>query len=196
MIVTQEAGPEPARTSTFTWPLVVCAALGLGTFATAQLFVLDQLAVLAIDAEDVSEYTWFGVLVLALLVWHLSPRWSWPALLGLGALCALPTHVRLLSDSFEPWMRIPYVAIDAASRPLLLVGLLGAAAAVWRAGRRAIGTALLGAPLIVPPLMTFVVATFANDEAVDEAEFLPVTGLVLAVATIIATIAAVAGRWC
>lgn len=193
MIKAQEAGYEPPYPSAPTLLLAVCAALGIGTFATAHLFVLSQ-PFSVVDGEDVSEYTKFGVLVLALLVWRLFPRWSWPVLLGLGALCAVPPNIYLLTHIAEPWMRIPYLVIDAASRPLLLVGLLATITVVWRAGHHVAATAMLGVPLVLPPLIAFVVFTFSGEHGVEYIDLVPVSGLALAIGTIVATIAAVVTR--
>lgn len=172
--------------------LVVCAVLGLATFAVAQATVLDKMMLVGFaTGGDLSAYSSIVALVLALLAWHLSPRWSWPVLIGLGALCAVPSQIFLLSRDFlADWMRTPYLVIDAAARPLLLVGLVGAAVAVWQAGRRGAGAALLGAPLVMPVLTSLVMSTLVFERA----EYLPITGLVLAPATIVAVLVAAATR--
>ncbi|MPZ82294.1 MAG: hypothetical protein GEV28_18600 [Actinophytocola sp.] len=107
----------------------------------------------------------------------------------LGALCTVPNLVLMLApESFAPWMRDPYLMVDSASRPLLLVGVLGVATAVWRVGNRGAGAVLLGATLVVPALTSFVVATLVFGVGA----FVPVIGLVLATATVAVTIAAAA----
>lgn len=164
--------------------LVICAALGLGTLIAAYRSTVDGIVLLGFS-EDVSVYPPIAVLVLALLAWHLSPRWSWPVLLVLGALCTVPSQLFGLSrDLVESWLPNPYLAIVACAPPLLLVGLLGAATTVWQAGRHGIGAALLGAPLVVPPLMAMLVFTRANSDV------MPITGLMLVAATVLTAIAA------
>lgn len=178
--------PQPVGTRAPV-PLVVCAALGLGALAAAQLGVLGQLRAAGLATNDVASYTPVVVLVLALLAWQLSPRLSWVVLVALGAVGTVPSLVLTLApEMFAPWMRVPYLMIDSASRPLLLVGVLGVATLVWRTGNRPAGAALLGATLVVPTLTTFVLAAliFGVDIVV------PVIGLVLVLATVAATIAA------
>jgi hypothetical protein len=170
---------------------VVCAVLGLATYAVGQTTGLNKSALIGFSSGgDLSAYTSVAALVLALLAWHASPRWAWPVLVALGGLCAVPAQFLLLSrDNFMFWMWTPLRMVDAAALPLLLVGLLGAAAAVWQAGRRGVGAVLLGTPLVVAVLTGFVVSTFRFESA----DFLPVAGLVLAVATTAAALVALVG---
>jgi len=169
--------------------LVVCAAVGLGTLALAQFNTVGQVWAFGNLENDALVYGPVAGLVLALLAWHLSPRRSWVDLLVFGALCAMPAQVFLLTPkSFAGWMETPYLAVSSLAAPVLLVGLLGAASAVWQAGSRAAGAALIGATLLVPPLAGLVIALVVFGVGA----FVPVIGLVLAAATVV--LAVVAGR--
>lgn len=166
--------------------LVSCAAVGLGVLALVHFNIIIPLYLFGTREEPYVPYVQAAVLLLALLVWHVSPR-SWGVLLALGALCATPAHVLLLwPELFGEWVRVPYFVIDAAARPLLLVGLLGVATAVWRAGRHGAGAALFGATLVVPAIASLVVPTFV----VDLDDGVPVTMLVFAGAVVALTVPA------
>jgi hypothetical protein len=167
--------------------LMVCAAAGLGVLALAQFGVISQLYLFGVDREGWVAYVQAAVLVLALVAWHLAPR-SWGVLMTLGVLCAVPAHVLLLwPKAFGEWVRVPYLAINAAAAPLLLVGLLGAATAVWRVGRHSAGAVLFGVTLLVSPIANLVMPTAMRD--FDGTE-LSVTGLVVAGVAVMVTIAA------
>jgi hypothetical protein len=174
-------------------PLVAAAAAGLGALAAAQLSVLGQLRVTGIAARgafdvDLLVYSGIVALVLALVAWHRFPRRSWAALVIAGAVCTVPNLVLLLApDALADWMRDPYFVLDAAARPLLLVGLLGAATAVWRAGARRAGAVLLGTTGVLPPLASFVVAGYV----LDMGAVVPVIGLVLVAVAIVVPVVAV-----
>lgn len=163
--------------------LVTCAVAGLGALAVAQLGLVRQIWS-SPETDEVITYTESAVLVLALLAWHMSPRRSWLVLVVLGASCTVPTQVLLLAqESFGPSARIPYLVLDSASRPLLLVGLLGVATVVWRAGRRGIAGALLGVAMLLPMLTLFVLLPTNG-----VGSFVPVLGLVLVAATAVVTV--------
>ncbi|WP_459723214.1 hypothetical protein [Actinophytocola sp. KF-1] len=175
-------------------PLVAGAVAGLGVLVAAQFSVMAQLGVVTAGMGggtmvELLVYTPLVVLALAVPVWHRFPRRSWVVLVVAGAVCTLPNQ---LASLFSPRdlerLSDPFVAVDAASRPLLVVGLLGAATAVYRSGRRRAGGVLVGATLTVPPLTTFVMgpAMFSGNVV------MPVAGLVLVVVgTGVAVVAAV-----
>jgi hypothetical protein len=166
--------------------LVSCAAVGLGVLALLHFNVIVPLYLFGTADEPYVPYVQAAALLLALLVWHVSPR-SWGVLVTLGALCAAPAHVLLLwPELFGEWVRVPYFVVDAAARPLLLVGLLGVATAVWRAGRHGAGAVLFGATLVVPAIASLVVPTFV----VDLDNGVPVTMLVLVGAVVALTVPA------
>ncbi len=167
--------------------LVVSAAVGLGALAMAQFNNIGPL-MLGRFEDDVLVYSPFAAVVLALLAWHLSPRWSWVVLVVLGALCTVPTAVLLMpeGDAIPSWAETPYLVVSSVASPLLLVGLLGAATVAWRTGRRDGGAALIGATVAMPALASLIVATLVFGVGT----FVPVIGLVLIAATIILAIAA------
>lgn len=169
---------------------VVCAAFGIGALTMAQFLNVGQQALLGY-ASDAQTYSPLATLVFALLCWHLWPRRSWVALVVLGALCVVPTQVYLLApDQFASWRDTPYVVVSFAAQPLLSVGLLGAATAVWRAGGRRGGAVLIGATLATAPLAALVVTLVV----LDVGAVLAVVGLVLVAGTVgLAIAAAVVG---
>jgi hypothetical protein len=165
----------------------VCAAAGFGVLALERFSVISQLYLFGVDRAEWVAYVQAAVLVLALVAWHFAPR-SWGVLMTFGVLCAVPAHVLMLwPKALGEWVRVPYLAINAASAPLLLVGLLGVATAVWRVGRHSAGAVLFGVTLLVPPIARLVVPTSVRD---FEAAGLSVTGLVVAGVAVMVTIAA------
>lgn len=184
---------EPAGTRSAT-TLAAAAAAGIGALAAAQLSVLGQLRVTGVAMGgsyevDLIVFSGLAALVLALVVWHLFPRRSWPVLVVAGAVCSVPNLVLLLlaPDALADWMRDPYLVLDSASRPLLLVGLLGAATTVWRAGARRAGAVLTGTTLVVAPLTSLVVARYVFDLGAA----IPVIGLVLVAVAAVVTVVGV-----
>lgn len=164
---------------------VVCAAVGLGALAMAQFNTIGLGYAFGNLNNDTGVYGSLAALVLALLVWHLWPR-SWVLLLGLGALCAAPTQLLLLTpESFAPSLATPCLVVTSVAKPWLLIGMLGAAIAVWRAERRGLGAALVGATLVVVPLASLMFYLISSGVAA----FVPVIGLVLVVATVALAIA-------
>jgi hypothetical protein len=87
--------------------------------------------------------------LLALVVWHLFPHRAWAPLLAVGALCALPMPLLLLSpEAGDDWMAEPLAILNRCAPVFTLVGILGAATMTWQAGRRALGATLAGAALM------------------------------------------------
>jgi hypothetical protein len=169
--------------------LVVCAAVGLGVLVVVQFGVVAQLYLFGVDRAEWVAYVQAAVLVLALVAWHLESL-SWGVLVALGALCTVPTQVLLLwPDLFGDWMSVPYLAVNAASGPLLLVGLLGVATAVWRMGQHSAGAVLFGVTVVLPGIGGLIVPTAVRDLGFMTTG-LPVIGLVLAVVAVAVTIAA------
>lgn len=189
-VMVEMTGVRPGGTRSSV-KLAWCAVVGLAALATAQFneFVRALLPPAGGgDNRDVIVYSSLGGLVPALLVWYRWPRRSWVVLLVVGALFAAPTHVLLLvgPDGVADWVGTPYLVVDSVSEPLLLVGVLGLATVIWRAGRRGAGAALLGSTVVVLPLIAFIFQAIAiGIEAV-----VPVVALILLAATVLTTIAA------
>ena len=173
-------------------PLVAGAVGGLGVLVAAQFSVMAHLGVVTAGMGagvmvNLLVYTPLVVLALALPAWHRFPRRSWPVLVVAGAVCTLPNLLASLFSAGElERLSEPFLVLDAASRPLLLVGLLGAATAVYRSGRRRAGAVVVGATLILPPLTTFVMAPLLFSANL----VVPVIGLVLVVAGACVTVVA------
>lgn len=172
-------------------PLVATIA-GLGALVAAQFSVPAPIGtvtgLMSGSAIDMLVFTPIVALALALPAWHLFPRRAWPVLVVAGSVCTLPTLVARLSSAlaFDTVSSL-YLITGAAARTLLVVGVLGAATAVYRDGHRRAGAVLTGATLVVPPLATFVVAPFLFRSTFG----LAVTGLVLVVVgAVVAVLAA------
>jgi hypothetical protein len=176
-------------------PLVAAAIAGLGALVAAQFGIPAQIGVASAGltagfAVDLLVFTPIVALALALPAWHLFPRRAWPVLVVAGSVCMLPTLVAALSSALAlDTVSYLYLITGSAARPLLVVGVLGAATAVYRDGHRRAGAVLTGATLVVPPLATFVVIPFLLESAFGVA----VTGLVLVVVgAVLAVVAALA----
>lgn len=170
--------------------LVAAAIAGLGALVAAQFSVPAPIGtatgLMSGSAIDMLVFTPIVALALALPAWHLFPRRAWPVLVVAGSVCMLPTLVAALSSALDTVSSL-YLITGAAARPLLVVGVLGAATAVYRDGHRRAGAVLTGAALVVPPLATFVVTPFLFRSTFG----LAVTGLVLVVVgAVVAVLAA------
>ena len=176
-------------------PLIAAAIAGLGALVAAQFSIPAQIGVASAGltagfAVDLLVYTPIIVLALALPAWHLFPRTAWPVLVVAGSACMLPTLIAALSSTLAlDTVSTPYLITGAAARPLLVVGVLGAATAVYRSGNRRVGAVLTGATLVVPPLAAFIVTPFLFQSTLG----LAVTGLVLVVVGAVVAVLAALG---
>jgi hypothetical protein len=138
-------------------PLMVGVAAGIGALCVTPLGVAAPDGV----PDAPSTYVRLAALVLALVAWHLRPARSWLWLTIAGALCTVPNLVSLLASGYaeDGW----HLVLNAAARPLLLVGLLGAATYVWHSGGRQTGAVLVAAVLVVPPLSGLVLTNVSAD---------------------------------
>ena len=137
-------------------PLILCVVVGIGALCAAQFGVVPE-----ISQDAPSAYVRLAALVLALVAWHLRPARSWRWLTIAGVLCTVPNLISLLAGGYSEggW----HLVVNAVARPLLFVGLLGAATYVWCAGGRQAGAALVAAVLVVPPMSGLVLTNVSPD---------------------------------
>lgn len=157
--------------------LILCVAAGIGVLGVAQLGQGNPIA----PHAELPFYTQAVALVVALIAWHLFPRRSWTWLTVAGSLCAIPILLLLLEDADLPEDEWWYEVIAMSARPLLIVGLLGAATLVWRAGHRKAGAALTGAVLTVPMVGTVAIWAAVRGARTE----LMVVGLALVALTVV-----------
>lgn len=172
---------------------MVAAIAGLGALVVAQFGIPAQIGVASAGvragaAVDLLVFTPIVALALALPAWHLFPRRAWPVLVVAGSVGMLPTLVAALSPVFDTAGSL-HLVTGAAARPLLVVGVLGAATAAYRDGYRRAGAVVAGATLVVPPLAAFVVPPLL----IRSASGLAVTGLVLVVVAAVVAVRAAFG---
>jgi hypothetical protein len=160
----------------------VCVVLGLCAVASTQLAFYGRLVGAGIPGDPVLDYAAFGWLTLALVAWRQSPQRSWRWLLIVGALATVPSHVFAIVPAYVDWMRIPYLLIESAAWPFVMVGVFGAATAAWRSGLRVAGAIGFGAPLVVSTVAGIVAArlAFSFNAAV------PLIGLLVGAGTVLA----------
>src|SRR6266498_3095977 len=86
---------------------------------------------------------------LALVLWSVLPRRSWPWLLLAGAVCAAPLPLASFTPGVFPGWSPPLTVITGSAPTFTLVGLLGGASWMWYAGRRSASVALIGAAVVI-----------------------------------------------
>ncbi|MGC7102133.1 hypothetical protein ACPZ19_46320 [Amycolatopsis lurida] len=96
-------------------------------------------------APGPADFASLAVPAIALLLWRKAPGRSWPLLLLAGAVCAIPLPLF--------WLGIGRTAgvlsvLALASTPLLTIGILGAAMALWHDGHARTGVAIAGAAMV------------------------------------------------
>ncbi len=158
-------------------PLILCVAAGIGALCAAQFAHSNPISY----PGELPFYTQSVALLVALVTWHLFPRRAWAWLTVAGSLCTVPVLLLLLRDADLPEDEWWYEVIVFGARSLLVVGLLGAATLVWRAGHRKVGAGLMGATLTAPVVSTLAVAT----AAVAAPTVVMVVGLALAALTVV-----------
>ncbi|QFU90284.1 hypothetical protein [Amycolatopsis sp. YIM 10] len=130
--------------------LGVCATacLGLvflngGTLTAA--FEQARSATPLLFAPGPADFILLAVPAIALLLWRKAPGRSWPLLLLAGAVCAVPLPLFWLGIG----RTVGVLSVLAlASTPLLTVGILGGAMALWHNGRPRTGAAIAGAAMV------------------------------------------------
>lgn len=164
----------------------VCVVLGLCAIAAIQFAFYGRLLGIGNPTDPVLDYASFVWLALALVLWRVSPQRCWRRLLIVGALATVPSQVFAIVPAYRDWMRIPYLLVDSAAWPFVMVGVLGAATAAWRSGQRVAGAVGFGATLVVSVGASIIAARLAFYVNVA----VPVVGLLVVGATVLAALTA------
>lgn len=162
MTTDRDTGGRRALTL-LTW----CASAGLGLLFMKVDTMFDFVAMTSYRPQQPTTTAYLGLAATAgaLVAWHLAPRRSWAWLLLAGAVCAVvePLLWLMVDRTRVPLVLSESLAVFTVAAPsFTVVGVVGAATLVWRAGREGTGAALLGAAVVLQLLGPVVMGSLSS----------------------------------